>query len=119
MINFYSMQVLHASMLNHDSGELYNVADDAPASRSEVELFVRSLLTTDTTPSDTSAAKTFSTGKTDHIKDFNASLSPRDEKRVCSGKAKQLVGDWDFPTYRHGLEAIWNGDLSPFREILA
>ena len=39
----------------------------------------------------------------------------RDEKRVCNKKMKELLGvGLKFPTFREGLEAIHQGDTTPF-----
>lgn len=107
-------QVLHASMKAEHEGEVWNIVDDDPASREEVEDFVRCILEDECTFADPEG-------------DWDGSSDPSqagihepqsrnlEEKRVKNNKAKCLVGHLEFPTYKEGLTAIWHGDRRPFQ----
>lgn len=134
---------LAASMASPRPGAIYNVADDEPAPRHEVEAFAAGLLglpsaaaaaappvdanpTAGTTSGgggvSAAGAGTERQGKAASLQgagpgtDKASPASGLEEKRVRNDLIKQELGvRLAFPTYREGLQAIHSGDLRPFR----
>lgn len=87
--------VIESSMKIPRPGSVYNIVDDDPASRREVEGFARKLL-----------------GQPPAI---GMQRMVAAEKIVVNDKIKTELGvALHFPTYREGIEAIYNGDTRPF-----
>jgi hypothetical protein len=99
---------------------VYNVADDEPAGRDEVEAFGRQLLglpALQPTSEEASAAGG-SSGGADASGSSRGGGGALEEKRVSNAKVKRELGlAWRYPTYKEGLAAIAHGDPSPFRSL--
>jgi nucleoside-diphosphate-sugar epimerase len=96
--------VIESSINFPRPGSVYNIVDDDPASRREVEGFARKLLGQPAAAGTESAA---------HQPMVAA------EKIVMNDKIKAELGVvLHFPTYREGIEAIYNGDIRPFTSCI-
>lgn len=96
--------VIESSINIPRPGSIYNIVDDDPASRREVEGFVRKLL-----------------GQPAAVGTESAAQQPlvAAEKIVMNQKIKAELGVvLHFPTYREGIEAIYNGDIRPFTSCI-
>ena len=79
-------------------GQIWNIADDEPASPQDVIAYAASLLGVDPPPEEAFDQATMSP---------MAASFFMDEKRVSAAKAKRLLGFRPaYPTYREGLEAL-------------
>jgi len=96
------IQVLLASMKNPMPGQIYNLADDMPASSSEIITYACQLLNRTPPP---------------QIPYEQADLAPitrsfyEDNKRISNTKIKDALGiDLIYPTYKEGLKACLDAE---------
>jgi hypothetical protein len=90
---------------------VFNVADDDPAPRGEVEVFARQLLGLPAPEQPEPAAQPDGGGGGGG----RAGAGALEDKRVANGGVKRRLGvALRFPTYREGLAAIAAGDARPF-----
>jgi nucleoside-diphosphate-sugar epimerase len=103
-------RALEASALHPKPGNIYNVVDDDPAGREQVDAYAMQLL-------GLSAERSRGSGKqaVQHRNEWERLASQRGEKRVSNAKLKRELG-WElaFPTFREGLSALAGGDQRPF-----
>jgi len=93
--------VMDSSMKVPRPGSVYNIVDDDPASRGEVEGFARKLL-----------GRPPASGTEAAVAQQRMVAA---EKIVVNDKIKTELGvALHFPTYREGIAAIYNGDTRPF-----
>lgn len=79
---------------------IFNVVDDCPASRVEVEVFTQGLMA--------------SHGEYVHIPHVQATKRVPSEKVVMNQRIKSELGVvLQYPTYKEGISAIYNGDWRP------
>ncbi|GMH43278.1 hypothetical protein BSKO_11200 [Bryopsis sp. KO-2023] len=118
-------RALHSAMIMGDAkGNTYNVVDDNPAPRSEVQPFAQSLLKKDPArfrydkfPAQKSGIPQRKEKREPDRKSNLTSVASRrtlEEKRVRNDKVKALMQGLEFPTCVEGLTAIWQGDFRPF-----
>lgn len=103
---------------------VFNVADDDPAGRGEVEAFARRLLelpAVDEEDDDDggggsdAAADAAGSGSSSRARGSRGGGEALEEKRVTNAKLKAALGvRLRHPTYREGLAAIARGDRAPF-----
>jgi hypothetical protein len=90
--------------------EIYNIADNEPASRQEVFEYARSLMEARniTLPASEECAIA-------RTKSIRAARRGRDTKRVCNQKMRhQLISELNFPSYREGLLDVLNQKGAPW-----
>lgn len=121
------VHVLRASMDRPTPGETFNVCDDEPAPRSEVNDYVTRLIegraAAPGTAVSTSSRESGSDSKDAKGPGPAAARAPSGpssislpEKRVSNRKIKEVLGvQLRYPTYREGLKAIHEGSLDPFQ----
>jgi hypothetical protein len=111
------VEALTASALHPNAGDIYNLADDLPATRVEVFEFARQLVR-DGAAGSSSATRlrrlerdlikqgSTQNGSDDTYKQSRRTLE-RASKRVCNHHLKSaLLPRLQFPTYRHGLAKV-------------
>lgn len=104
-------RVFEASASKPRPGAVYNVVDNDPAGRSEVELYAKQLLGGG--PPGTTALN--SRESQSHSTAAVVEAAARGEKRVKNELMKRELGvHLEFPTYREGLAAVAKGDRRPF-----
>ena len=132
-------RVLEVSSLKPTPGEIFNIVDEEPSSRQEVEIFCQNLLhqsnknvSASTSPTQEESLHKILSRMTETQESFkmeqernkkrDESISPnymahlKGEKRVSNRKVKKYLDfDFVFPTYREGVMALHEDDIRPFR----
>jgi len=100
------VQVLRASMTHPNGGAIYNVCDDEPAAPADVTAFACTLAGVTPPP-----LVSFDEARED-MSDMALSFW-RDNRRVSNARIKDELGvTLLYPTYRDGLTAIWQAELT-------
>ncbi|CAD7700143.1 unnamed protein product [Ostreobium quekettii] len=118
-------QVLLSSMSGNGSpGGVYNIVDDDPAPRADVEKYAAILMSQKVNHPSQHATHNLLIPPT---RRWGVAASPNsreqkeaglEEKRVKNWKLKSELGvRLEYPTYREGLEAIWRGTTRPFDAV--
>ncbi|KAK9822581.1 hypothetical protein WJX74_006916 [Apatococcus lobatus] len=103
-------RVLHASMLRPCPGEVYNIVDDNPASRTEVMAYARRLLS----GTEASAETANLTAELEPMP--QQAMDAVEQKRVRNSKIKSSFDlDLQYPSFQEGLTAINAGIMLPFQ----
>lgn len=87
---------------------MYNLADDLPASRQDVFSYARHLLRNDGPAEGTAPANAEARIRTKRDR-------KRSSKRVSNARMhSELVSELKYPSYLHGLSALYRGSLWPY-----